>query len=72
MVLPIHAAFLALRYAARKPIFLDLLKAGIVGRKLLVELPNSVPKMLRDSLLYLDFGPCHEPIVPFVLLVVKG
>ena len=39
VMLPIHTAFLTLRHAARKPLFLQRLKAGVVTLRITVFRP---------------------------------
>ena len=51
MVLLLLLALLAERNSTRKTLFLEMFKAGIVGRKLAVEIINRVPQVLWDGLI---------------------
>ena len=67
VVLSRFLAFVADGDTAREALFLDLLKAGIVGRKVLIELLEGVTEFFWDGL-----SRVHANTMPYVLLVVKG
>ena len=47
VVLPLDFAFIAMSNAARKPLFLKVLKAAIVVRELRIEVIYRVPQVVR-------------------------
>jgi hypothetical protein len=54
-------------YAARKALLFDLLKAGIIGREVSVELVEGVAEFSGNGL-----SAVHANSLPYLLLVVKG
>ena len=68
IVLAGFVALLTLSYAAGEALFFDLLKAGIVRRKVLVELLKGVAEFNGNALARFH----GKNSMPFVLLVVKG
>jgi hypothetical protein len=50
VMLAFASALFAVRYSARKALFLEVLKASIIGRKLTIEVSNRVSQVLWDCL----------------------
>lgn len=67
VVLALHATLRALSHAPRPALLRDVLKAGVIVRKLFVEVSNGISQFLRDAL----FG-FHAQSIPNGLRVVKG
>jgi hypothetical protein len=67
-VLSRFLALVAVGYAAGETLLFDLLKAGIIGWKVFVELLEGVTKFGGDCLASIH----GENSLPDVLLVVKG
>lgn len=67
VMLPLKAAFVAMRDAPRKPLFLQEFNASVIVRELIVKVIDRVPQMLRDCL-----SRVHGNSMLYVLLDVKG
>ncbi len=67
VMLPLLTALLAMRHAAREPLFFQELKASVIVWELVIKVIDRVPQMLRDCL-----SGVHENSMSNLLLDVKG